>query len=124
MLAFQHRYYVPLPLATNIGLPLILGILFHDVWGKADPRRRAAAGVEPSRHLLHQLARPHVGSRPYNEDNSARDNPVLAVITYGEGYHNFHHISRTTTATACAWWQWESDQVADRRPAACSADPR
>jgi len=32
LLAFQHRYYVPLALAANIGLPLILGILFHDVW--------------------------------------------------------------------------------------------
>ncbi|HEV3057223.1 MAG TPA: fatty acid desaturase, partial [Vicinamibacterales bacterium] len=30
MLAFQHRYYVPLALAANIGLPLALGILFHD----------------------------------------------------------------------------------------------
>src|SRR5256884_287889 len=29
--------------------------------GHADPRGRAASRVEPSHHLLHQLARPHVG---------------------------------------------------------------
>ena len=32
MLVFQHRYYVPLALATNFGLPLAAGLLFHDVW--------------------------------------------------------------------------------------------
>src|SRR5256885_10993730 len=33
LLAFQHRYYVPLAVALNVGLPLLLGILSHDVWG-------------------------------------------------------------------------------------------
>src|SRR5256885_4476824 len=37
LLAFQHRYYLPLALATNIGLPLIMGILFHDV--RSEERR-------------------------------------------------------------------------------------
>src|SRR5690242_5814120 len=31
MLAFQHRYYVPLALAANLGLPLAAGVLFGDV---------------------------------------------------------------------------------------------
>ncbi|MGH8276275.1 MAG: acyl-CoA desaturase, partial [Steroidobacteraceae bacterium] len=33
MLALQHRYYVPLALATNLGLPLAAGLMLHDVWG-------------------------------------------------------------------------------------------
>src|SRR5947207_1522638 len=72
MLAFQHRYYVPLALATNIGLPLIVGILFHDLWGMF-----ILAGVLRlvwSHHVtffINSLA--HMwGSRPYTEDNSAR----------------------------------------------------
>jgi stearoyl-CoA desaturase (delta-9 desaturase) len=47
------------------------------------------------------------GSRPYTEDNSARDNPVLAVITYGEGYHNFHHIFTHDYRNGVRWWQWD-----------------
>jgi len=107
MLALQHRYYVPLALATNIGLPLILGILFHDVWGML-----ILAGVLRlvwSHHVtffINSLA--HMwGSRPYTEDNSARDNPVLAVITYGEGYHNFHHIFAHDYRNGVRWWQWD-----------------
>jgi stearoyl-CoA desaturase (delta-9 desaturase) len=107
MLAFQHRYYVPLALAANIGLPLALGILFHDVWGML-----ILAGVLRlvwSHHVtffINSLA--HMwGSRPYTEDNSARDNPVLAVITYGEGYHNFHHIFTHDYRNGVRWWQWD-----------------
>ena len=33
MLAFQHRFYVPLALLTNFGLPLLAGWLIGDVWG-------------------------------------------------------------------------------------------
>jgi fatty-acid desaturase len=30
--------------------------------------------------------------------NSARDNGFLAFLTYGEGYHNYHHIFQAQTA--------------------------
>ena len=36
-----------------------------------------------------------LGIAPYTEANSARDNGFLAFLTYGEGYHNYHHIFQT-----------------------------
>ena len=107
MLVFQHRYYVPLAVGVNFGLPLAAGLLFHDVWGML-----ILAGVLRlvwSHHVtffINSLA--HMwGSRPYTEDNTARDNPVLAVITYGEGYHNFHHIFAHDYRNGVRWWQWD-----------------
>jgi len=107
LLVFQHRYYVPLALLANFGLPLAAGLLFHDVWGML-----ILAGVLRlvwSHHVtffINSLA--HMwGSRPYTEDNSARDNPVLAVVTYGEGYHNFHHIFAHDYRNGVRWWQWD-----------------
>jgi stearoyl-CoA desaturase (delta-9 desaturase) len=47
------------------------------------------------------------GSRPYTESNSARDNGFLAFLTYGEGYHNFHHIFQTDYRNGIRWWQWD-----------------
>jgi stearoyl-CoA desaturase (delta-9 desaturase) len=47
------------------------------------------------------------GARPYTEDNTARDNPALAVITYGEGYHNFHHIFAHDYRNGVRWWQFD-----------------
>jgi stearoyl-CoA desaturase (Delta-9 desaturase) len=107
MLTFQHRYYVPLALATNFGLPLAAGLLFGDVWGML-----ILAGVLRlvwSHHVtfcINSLA--HLwGSRPYSEAYSARDNPVVAVITYGEGYHNFHHSFAHDYRNGVRWWQWD-----------------
>lgn len=107
MLAFQHRFYVPLALLANFGLPLLAGWLIGDVWGTF-----ILAGVlrlVVSHHVtffINSLA--HMwGSRPYTEDNTARDNPVLAFFTYGEGYHNYHHIFAHDYRNGVRWWQWD-----------------
>ncbi|MBS0578444.1 MAG: fatty acid desaturase [Proteobacteria bacterium] len=107
MLAFQHRHYLPLLLLANFGLPLLAGLVFHDVLGML-----LLAGVARlvwSHHVtffINSLA--HMwGTRPYTEENSARDNPVLAVLTYGEGYHNFHHIFAHDYRNGVRWWQWD-----------------
>jgi stearoyl-CoA desaturase (Delta-9 desaturase) len=47
------------------------------------------------------------GSRPYTETNSARDNGFLAFLTYGEGYHNYHHIFQADYRNGIRWWQWD-----------------
>jgi stearoyl-CoA desaturase (delta-9 desaturase) len=32
-----------------------------------------------------------VGQQPYSRAHSARDSVVMAVLAFGEGYHNYHH---------------------------------
>jgi len=107
LLAFQHRHYLPLALALNVGLPVLAGVLLGDVWGML-----ILAGFMRlvwSHHVtffINSLA--HMwGKQPYTEDNTARDNPVLAVITYGEGYHNFHHLFAHDYRNGVRWWQWD-----------------
>src|SRR5215469_4277706 len=107
LLAFQHRHYVPLAVALNFGLPIAAGLVFGDLWGML-----ILAGVLRlvwSHHVtffINSLA--HMwGSRPYTEDNTARDNPLIAVVTYGEGYHNFHHIFAHDYRNGVRWWQWD-----------------
>ena len=107
MLAFQHRHYLALVLGTNFGLPLAIGWLVGDIWGTF-----FLAGVlrlVVSHHFtffINSLA--HMwGERPYTEENTARDNPVLAVLTFGEGYHNFHHEFAHDYRNGVRWWQWD-----------------
>ena len=118
ILAFQQRYYLPLVLLTNIGLPLAAGALLGDLWGVF-----LLAGVLRlvlSHHFtffINSLA--HMwGTRPYTEQNTARDNPVLAVLTFGEGYHNFHHIFAHDYRNGVRWWQWDPTKwlIAGLRP--------
>ena len=107
LLAFQHRHYAVLAILINFGLPILVGWALGDMWGAL-----LLAGVARlclSHHFtffINSLA--HIwGTRPYTEENTARDNPVLAVITYGEGYHNFHHIFAHDYRNGVRWWQWD-----------------
>jgi len=107
LLRFQHRFYVPLVLITNFGFPLAAGWLVGDVWGTF-----ILAGIlrlVVSQHVtffINSLA--HMwGTRPYTDDNTARDNPLLAFVTYGEGYHNFHHIFAHDYRNGVRWWQFD-----------------
>jgi stearoyl-CoA desaturase (delta-9 desaturase) len=47
------------------------------------------------------------GRRPYTTANSARDNAILALFTYGEGYHNYHHLFQWDYRNGVRWWQWD-----------------
>jgi stearoyl-CoA desaturase (delta-9 desaturase) len=104
---FQHRFYLPLTLAMNIGLPLLAGWIVGDVWGVF-----LLAGVLRLVLNLHftwfinSLA--HMwGSQPYTDENTARDNAALAFLTYGEGYHNFHHIFQNDYRNGVKWWHFD-----------------
>jgi stearoyl-CoA desaturase (delta-9 desaturase) len=107
IVAFQHRWYLPLALALNFGLPLALGWLHGDLWGVF-----LLAGVlrlVVSHHFtfLINSAAHAFGRQPYSDEHSARDNGWLAFLTYGEGYHNFHHQFAHDYRNGIRWWQWD-----------------
>jgi stearoyl-CoA desaturase (Delta-9 desaturase) len=107
LVMWQHNHYLLIALSTNFGLPLLVGFLVGDVWGVF-----LLAGVlrlVASHHFtffINSLA--HMwGSQPYTDENTARDNPVVALLTYGEGYHNFHHMFAHDYRNGLRWWQWD-----------------
>lgn len=101
---FQHKHYLSLLLLTNIGLPLAVGWAVGDLWGVL------LLGGLLRLVVSHQLtffinSLCHMwGSRPYTDENSARDNPVLAVVTWGEGFHNYHHLFQYDYRNGIRWW--------------------
>jgi len=107
MVMWQHRHYVPVAVAMNVAVPLLLGALSGDVVGTF-----LLAGVLRlvlSHHLtffINSLAH-IVGTQPYSTENTARDNAVVALLTFGEGYHNYHHAFAHDYRNAVRWWQWD-----------------
>ena len=107
VVAFQHRYYLPLTLATNFGFPIALGWAVGDVWGvfllggllRLVINHHFAWFINSLAHMW--------GTQPYTDENTARDNPVMAFLTYGEGYHNFHHIFQADYRNGVKWWQYD-----------------
>jgi stearoyl-CoA desaturase (delta-9 desaturase) len=107
LVSLQHRYYVPLALIMNFGLPVLVGWASGDILGTF-----LLAGVlrlVVSHHFtffINSLA--HIwGVQPYTDDNTARDNGIVSLLTYGEGYHNFHHMFAHDYRNGVRWWQWD-----------------
>lgn len=104
---WQHKHYLSLTLLMNFGVPLLIGVLLGQVWGAllfAGFLRLVVS--HHSTFFINSLA--HIwGKRPYTERNSARDNGFLAFLTFGEGYHNFHHIFAGDYRNGVRWYQFD-----------------
>ncbi|RUO26759.1 acyl-CoA desaturase [Aliidiomarina minuta] len=104
---WQHKHYLALTLGMNFGVPLLIGLLMGNVIGALllCGFLRLVIGHHTT-FFINSLA--HIwGTRPYTERNSARDNGVLAFVTFGEGYHNFHHIFSGDYRNGIRWYQFD-----------------
>lgn len=107
---WQHRHYLALILFMNIALPLFLGWMVGDILGVFLLAGLARLVINHhTTFFINSLA--HMwGSQPYTDENSARDNWVLAILTYGEGYHNFHHIFQSDYRNGIRWYQFDMNK--------------
>ena len=49
----------------------------------------------------------YFGDRPYSSKCSARDSWLMAIVTLGEGYHNFHHEFQYDYRNGVKPWQFD-----------------
>jgi stearoyl-CoA desaturase (Delta-9 desaturase) len=47
----------------------------------------------------------YIGAQPYSSKCSARDSWILAIVTFGEGYHNYHHEFQYDYRNGVKPWQ-------------------
>jgi stearoyl-CoA desaturase (delta-9 desaturase) len=45
------------------------------------------------------------GTRPHATGDDSRNNALLALLTFGEGWHNDHHWSPSSARQGSRWWQ-------------------
>jgi stearoyl-CoA desaturase (delta-9 desaturase) len=48
-----------------------------------------------------------IGRQPYSSSHSARDSAIMAFLTFGEGYHNYHHEFQHDYRNGVKPWQWD-----------------
>jgi stearoyl-CoA desaturase (Delta-9 desaturase) len=107
LVAFQHKYYVPVAIFMGFGLPALIGWLMGDCLGGL-----IVAGLmrmvvtQQSTFLVNSLAHTW-GTQTYSKDISARDSWLVAFLTHGEGFHNFHHKFQSDYRNGIRWYQWD-----------------
>jgi stearoyl-CoA desaturase (delta-9 desaturase) len=107
LIRWQDRHYVFLAILIAGVVPLLLGSVWGDALGallvagflRLVLQWHATFAVNSFAHWL--------GSQPYSRKNSARDSFWTALVTLGEGYHNFHHRFQSDYRNGVRWYHFD-----------------
>ena len=108
LVQFQHRFYPVLAPFVSILLPTVIA-----GWGWGDWRGGYFfAGifrqvlVHHATFCVNSLAH-YFGDTSYDDLHTPRDHFFTALVTMGEGYHNFHHEFPSDYRNAVRWYQYD-----------------
>lgn len=107
LVRFQHRHYVPLAIVFGVVLPGAIGSIWGDAigamlvggWLRLVLQWHATFSINSLAHT--------VGRQPYSQRDSARDSFWIALLTFGEGYHNFHHRFQSDYRNGVRWYHFD-----------------
>ena len=106
-LAFQHRHYLLLAASANIAVTLVAGFMFGDMFAAIVFIFLLRTFM--SHHttfFINSLAHTW-GSKPYSREHSAVNNWIISLLTFGEGYHNYHHTFAGDYRNGVRWYQYD-----------------
>ena len=87
---FQHRFFPIIAILMGFGFPTAIATLWGDnLGGLIVAGALRIALLHQVTFFINSLCH-FLGKRTY-KNSSARDNWLTALVTFGEGFHNFHH---------------------------------
>ncbi len=104
---WQHQHYLAIAVATNLlitaGLALvtgrILGMIVFALLLRIVLTHHLTFLINSAAHMW--------GRQPWSSGHSARDNWLLSFLTFGEGYHNYHHTFQSDYRNGALWYNWD-----------------
>lgn len=107
LVRWQHRHHFLIG-AVAASIPFWIGLATGNVLGQVIFGMLLRIVVTHHTTFLINSAAHMFGSRPYTDANTARDNWLLAPLTCGEGFHNFHHQWQWDYRNGALWYQWDT----------------
>ena len=103
----QHKYYVPFLIIVNLAVFFlgwaITGSALASFYMGFLARM---AMIHHCTWFINSLCHT-VGSKTYARELSAVDNAIMAVLTFGEGYHNYHHAFAADYRNGIRWYHFD-----------------
>lgn len=108
VVAFQHRHYVPLALISGFVLPTLIAAYFWDdaIGGLLYAGYMSRIVIWHGTFSINSFAH-LIGTQDYTREISARGNLFLALLTNGEGHHNFHHEFPKDYRNGIKWYHYD-----------------
>ncbi|MDH5562468.1 MAG: acyl-CoA desaturase [Nitrospirota bacterium] len=109
LVVWQNRYYLPIVL-TGLFLPFFVGLLYNGWIGGIGCFLLAGLArtffVLNSTFFINSIC--HIwGDQPHGTSNSSRDSWWISLLTFGEGYHNYHHMYQSDYRNGIRWYDFD-----------------
>ena len=104
---FQNKYYWSMALSLSFILPMLIGLLYDRpfgglLWGGI----LRVTLVHHFTFFINSLCH-YFGKRNYDINTSAKDSWFMALFTFGEGYHNYHHKFQWDYRNGIKWYNFD-----------------
>ncbi len=109
VIMWQHRFYLPIVL-SGLALPFFVGLLTNGWMGGVSCFLLAGVGrtfwVLNSTFCINSIC--HLwGSQPHGTTDSSRNSWWVSFLTFGEGYHNYHHMYQSDYRNGPRWYNFD-----------------
>ncbi|KAL4865725.1 hypothetical protein BDV12DRAFT_174234 [Aspergillus spectabilis] len=108
IVVWQHKNYINCALVMALIVPTVVCGLGWGDWkgGFIYAGILRVFFIQQATNCVNSLAH-WIGEQPFDDRNSPRDHVITALVTLGEGYHNFHHEFPSDYRNAIEWWQYD-----------------
>ncbi|KAG0644700.1 hypothetical protein HOY80DRAFT_647486 [Tuber brumale] len=108
VVVWQHKNYLAVVIFMGLVFPsFVSGFGWGDwVGGFVYAGILRIFFVQQATFCVNSLAH-WLGDQPFDDRNSPRDHVITALVTLGEGYHNFHHEFPSDYRNAIEWHQYD-----------------
>lgn len=110
LVLWQHRYYYLIAILTGFALPTAIGWAWGGwpaaLGGFLIAGMARVVVVQHMTFFINSLCHT-IGKQPYSSRCTARDSAWMALFTFGEGYHNFHHEFQLDYRNGVKPWQFD-----------------
>ena len=107
LLVFQNKYYPWCMLGVNLFVFLVVGWLLGDFLGAfIFAWWVRMLFLHHTTYCINSLAH-FWGTQDYSREHSAVDNYLISLLTYGEGYHNYHHSFASDYRNGIHWYHFD-----------------
>jgi stearoyl-CoA desaturase (delta-9 desaturase) len=108
VVVWQHKNYIKVVFIMGLAFPTLVAGLGWGDWlgGFIYAGILRIFFVQQATFCVNSLAH-WLGDQPFDDRNSPRDHVITAIVTLGEGYHNFHHEFPSDYRNAIEWHQYD-----------------
>lgn len=107
LLVLQDKYYEASMIITNVIATLLVGLATGDFFGAfVISWLFRLFLLHHFTWFINSLAH-YWGHKNYSTEHSAVDNYILSLLTFGEGYHNYHHTFAYDYRNGIRWYHFD-----------------